>query len=111
VLGDYLAAGGSLRGIDDAGFLDKDLRAVLGEPVEGPFNVAYCGAGDIDACSESVWTAVDDAVAALAAERGADIATWLPPGRRTTFAPGLIPEDFRSTNRPTYQQLLEFAPR
>jgi hypothetical protein len=84
---------------------------VLGEPVEGPFNVAYCGGGDLAACSDSLWTTLDDAVAALAAERGADISTWLSPGRRLTFAPGLIPDDFRATNRPTYQQLLEFAPR
>lgn len=111
VLGDYLATGGPLRGLDDEGFVDKDLRAVLGEPVEGPFNLAYCGDGDLDVCSESLWTAVDDAVAALAAERGTDIDTWLPPGRRLTFTPGLIPDDFRATNRPTYQQLLEFAPR
>jgi acyl-homoserine lactone acylase PvdQ len=111
VLGEYLAAGGQLRGLDDAGFVDKDLRMVLGELVEGPFNVAYCGGGDLAACSDSLWTALDDAVAGLAAERGADISTWLSPGRRLTFAPGLIPDDFRATNRPTYQQLLEFASR
>jgi hypothetical protein len=47
----------------------------------------------------------------LAVERGPDPTTWLPEGRRSTFTPGLIPDDFRSTNRPTYQQLLEFAPQ
>ena len=111
VLGDAIAAGVDFRGIDSASLIDKDLRTVLGEPVEGEFNVAYCGAGDLDACRDSLWAAVDDAVAALAAERGADIPTWLPPGQRLTFAPGLIDNDFRATNRPTYQQLLEFAPR
>jgi hypothetical protein len=35
----------------------------------------------------------------------------LPEGQRLTFTPGLIPDDFRATNRPTYQQVLEFAPR
>jgi hypothetical protein len=106
-----VAADVDFRGIDDASFVDKDLRSVLGEQVEGEFNVAYCGAGDLDACRESLWAAVDDEVSALAAERGADISTWLPPGQRLTFAPGLIDNDFRATNRPTFQQVLEFAPR
>jgi acyl-homoserine lactone acylase PvdQ len=110
VLGPVVAAGVDLRGIDDASFVDKDLRTVLGDPVEGEFNVAYCGAGDLDACRDSLWAAVDDEVAALAAERGADISTWLPPGQRLTFAPGLIDNDFRATNRPTFQQVIEFAP-
>ncbi len=111
VLGAAIAAGVDFRGIDDASFIDKDLRTLLGEPVEGEFNLSYCGAGDLDACRESLWAAVDDEVAALAAERGADISTWLPPGQRLTFAPGLIDNDFRATNRPTFQQVLEFAPR
>jgi hypothetical protein len=111
VLGPAIAAEVDFRGIDDASFVDKDLRTVLDQPVEGEFNVQYCGAGDLDACRDSLWAAVDDEVAALAAERGADIPTWLPPGQRLTFAPGLIDNDFRATNRPTFQQLLEFAPR
>lgn len=109
-LGPAIAAGVKFRGISSASLIDKDLRAVLGEPVEGAFTLAYCGAGDLDACSASLWTAVDDAVAALAAERGADIATWLAPGRRLTFVPELIPNDFRATSRPTFQQVIEFAP-
>ena len=111
VLGPAIDADVDFRGIDDASFVDKDLRAVSGEPVEGAFNVGYCGAGDLDACRDSLWEAVDDEVAALAAERGADIPRWLPPGQRLTFAPGLIDNDFRATNRPTFQQVIEFAPR
>jgi len=111
VLEPAITAGVKFRGIDDASFIDKDLRTVLGEPVEGEFNVAYCGAGDPEVCRDALWKAVDDAVAGLAAERGADIPTWLPPGQRLTFTPGLIDNDFRATNRSTFQQLLEFAPR
>ncbi len=111
VLTPAVDAGVEFRGIDDASFVDKDLRAVLGAPVEGPFNVAYCGAGDLDTCRTELWDALDDAVNALAAERGGDIATWLPPGQRLTFVPGLIEDDFRATNRPTFQQVLEFAPQ
>ncbi len=111
VLGTAIASGVRFRGIDAASLIDKDLRTVLGQPVEGAFNVAYCGSGDLDACRDALWAAVDETVAALAAERGDDISTWLPEAQRLSFVPGLIPNDFRATNRPTFQQVLEFAPR
>lgn len=111
VFGDLLDAGISLRGIDGESVVDKDLRTLLGQDVEGPFQLAYCGAGDRDACRADLWAAIGARVDELAAERGPDPTTWLAEARRTTFTPGLIPDDFRATNRPTYQQLLELAPR
>jgi acyl-homoserine lactone acylase PvdQ len=111
VLGPALAAGVRVRGIGDVSVLDKDLRTVLGQPVDGEFNVRYCGAGDLERCRADLWAAVEAVAARLAAERGPDPTTWLPEGQRLTFTPGLIPDDFRATNRPTYQQVLEFAPR
>jgi len=110
VLGAAIDAGVERRGIDAASHIDKDLRSLLGQPVEGEFNLDYCGAGDLDACRTSLWAAIDGAVAAIAAERGGELESWLPPGQRSTFAPGLIEDDFRSTNRPTFQQVIEFAP-
>jgi acyl-homoserine lactone acylase PvdQ len=111
VLGQAVADGVELRGIDTPSLVDKDLRTVVGAPVDGPFNVGYCGAGDLDECRASLWAAVESAVSALAEERGDDITTWLPEGLRLTFTPGLIPDDFRATNRPTFQQVVEFAPQ
>jgi acyl-homoserine lactone acylase PvdQ len=99
-----------LRGIGVGSLLDKDLRTVLGREVDGPFNIPYCGAGDLDACSGALWAVIDAEVARLAGELGDDPTTWLREGQRSSFVPGLIPDDFRATNRPTYQQLLEFAP-
>ncbi len=110
VLGPILADGIGLEGIGLVSLVDKDLRTVLGQDVEGPFANAYCGAGDLDACSAALWAALDAAIAAAVPELGEDLSAWREEGRRTTFAPGLIPTDFRSTNRPTYQQVLEFAP-
>lgn len=110
LLADVLDAGVELRGIDDASFLDKDLRSLLDDPVDGAFRVSYCGGGDRTACSEALWQAIDAAVVAVAAELGDDPATWLGEGARTTFTPGLIDNDFRRTNRPTYQQVIEWAP-
>ncbi len=98
------------RGINSASLVDKDLRTLLGQEVEGPFNLAYCGAGDLDDCRASLWAVVDEVSAALAGERGDDPAAWLGEAERATFIPELIPDDFRPTNRPTFQQVLEFAP-
>lgn len=109
VLDALVAAEVPFRGIDAASFIDKDLRSLIGDDVEGPFNVAYCGAGDIGVSAADLWTAIDTVVTALAAERGDDPSTWLAEGLRTTFVPNLIPNDFRATNRPTFQQVLEFA--
>ena len=32
------------------GYVDKDLRTLLGRPVTGPFRTRFCGAGDLVAC-------------------------------------------------------------
>ena len=110
VLGPVLADGIDLEGINDESLVDKDLRALLGQDVEGPFQVQYCGAGDLDACRDALWDAVEQVSTATAAELGDDPNTWLSEGQRLTFAPGLIDDDFRATNRPTFQQVIEFAP-
>lgn len=110
VLGPLFDADLDIRGIDAGSLLDKDLRTLLGEPVEGPFDTAYCGAGDPEQCRTSLWAAIDEVVTELAAELGDDPTQWLSEGRRTTFVPGLIPDDFRATNRPTFQQVIEFGP-
>ena len=110
VLGPLLDAGVPLRGVGLPSIVDKDLRTLLGAEVDGPFEVSYCGNGDLDACRTDLWAAIDVAVQAIAAEQGADPTAWRMEGARTTFVPGLIPEDFRRTSRPTFQQLLELAP-
>lgn len=111
VFGDYTAALDRMRnlnGNDGASLVDKDLRTLLGKDVEGKFNLSYCGDGSLDVCRDSLWQVVDRVAQELAAELGDDPNTWLPVASRSGFAPGLIPETFRSTNRPTFQQVLEF---
>lgn len=99
-----------------ASYLDKDLRTVLGQEVQGRYNNQYCGAGDLDTCRADLWAVVDDVSQTLALERGDDPTTWLMEAPRLSFAP-LVPLDangepasFRPTNRPTFQQVLEFTP-
>jgi hypothetical protein len=100
----------NLGGSNGASLVDKDLRTLLGKEVQGKFNLSYCGNGDLDACRESLWQVVDEVAQELAAERGNDPSTWLMVGARSGFVPGVIPNTFRATNRPTFQQVLEFVP-
>jgi hypothetical protein len=109
-LTDALDAIRNLGGNDGSSLIDKDLRTLLGKEVEGPFNLSYCGNGVLEDCRASLWQVVDDVAQGLAADRGNDPSTWLKEGERSGFAPGLISNTFRETNRPTYQQVLEFAP-
>tara|TARA_R110000823_G_scaffold47903_16_gene121946 strand:- start:35982 stop:38546 length:2565 start_codon:yes stop_codon:yes gene_type:complete len=100
----------NLSGNDGSSFIDKDLRTLLGRDVAGPFNLSYCGAGVLEDCRDSLWAVIDEVVQDIALERGDDPSTWLNEGQRSSFAPGLIPNTFRATNRPTFQQVLEFVP-
>jgi acyl-homoserine lactone acylase PvdQ len=110
VLGAAFAGQVQFRGIGGGSLADKDLRTLLGQDVDGPFEVSYCGAGDLGACRASLWSAVAETADALATTYGDDPIAWRLEGERTTFTPELIPDDFRMTNRPTFQQVLEFAP-
>lgn len=109
VFGPLFDDGIGLRGIDESSIVDKDLRSLLGQPVEGAYSLQYCGAGDLDQCRADLWAAIDATVADLAADNGDDPTQWRREGRTSGFTPGLIPDRFRSTNRPTYQQVIEFA--
>ena len=101
----------NLGGSNGASLVDKDLRTLLGKPVEGAFNLSYCGGGDLDVCRDSLWAVVDEVALELADAYGSDDpTTWLREGSLTRFAPGLIQNTFRTTNRPTFQQVLEFLP-
>lgn len=97
-----------LDGLEGASYIDKDLRTLLGDPVVGRFHLSYCGAGDLAACSDSLWQAIHAAADTTATQLGqADPALWRRPARRTGFVPGLLPNTIPFTNRPTFQQVLE----
>lgn len=92
-------------------YVDKDLRTLLRERVRGRFNLRYCGNGSLEACRASLWAEVDRVAQELAAAQGPDPAAWTKTASRTGFVPGLIPDTMRTTNRPTFQQVIEFAYR
>ncbi len=99
---------GSLAGVS---YVDKDLRTLLKRRVRGKFSLRYCGKGKLSTCRKSLWRTLDRTAAKLAARQGPDPTKWLKRGDRTGFVPGLIKNTMRTTNRPTFQQVLEFDRR
>jgi hypothetical protein len=99
----------SLGGMEGESYVDKDLRRLLGDPVQAPFNLSYCGLGSLSMCSDSLWQAIHQTADGLAAQQGqADPSLWRKAAATTGFVPGLLPDRFPSTNRSTFQQVLEF---
>jgi acyl-homoserine lactone acylase PvdQ len=111
VFGPLLGALDSVRGLggqSGESYVDKDLRTLLGDPVKGRFHLSYCGGGSLSACRASLWAVIDQTANQLAAAQGQpDPALWREPASTTGFVPGLLPNRFPSTNRPTFQQVLE----
>jgi acyl-homoserine lactone acylase PvdQ len=93
------------------GYVDKDLRTLLGLPVQGPYSRRYCGAGVLATCRESLWAALDAAAAELEAKQGPAPSTWRADAtaERIQFTSGVLPDTMRWTNRPTFQQLMSFS--
>ncbi len=103
-------ANGSAYGSGWYGYVDKDLRSLLGRRVRGEYSRRYCGGGDLAACRASLWAVIQQGTDALAATQGADPAAWRSDAteERIAFVPGLLGETMRWTNRPTLHQLMEF---
>jgi hypothetical protein len=71
-------------------YLDKDLRTILGMPVQGKFAVRYCGAGELKRCRRMLWQAIDEAGSHLAASRARTPRTGepAPPRSASPSSPG-----------------------
>ncbi|MFN8113199.1 MAG: penicillin acylase family protein [Solirubrobacterales bacterium] len=101
-----------LSGLSGESYVDKDLRTLLGDKVKGKYNLSYCGKGKLDACRASLWDAIDASADSLESDfASSDPSVWRGKASTTGFAPGLLPNRFPTTNRPTFQQVLEFAQR
>jgi acyl-homoserine lactone acylase PvdQ len=126
VLGDLAAPGGLLEQLetrdetpnpggssyDDGwyGYVEKDLRSLLGDPVRGPYSRRYCGNGNLAACRDSLWNVIQSSADALAGSQGTDPNAWRADAtaERIRFAPGVLGATMRWANRPTFHQLMEF---
>jgi acyl-homoserine lactone acylase PvdQ len=99
--------GGSSYDAGWYGYVEQDLQGLLGG--KSSFSTKYCGNGDLNACSASLWQSLDAAGNELAATQGSDPSAWRADAttERIRFS-GFIPDTMRWTNRPTFQQVMVF---
>ncbi|GAA2582994.1 penicillin acylase family protein [Streptomyces lienomycini] len=96
-------------------YVDKDVRAVLGETVKGPLARAYCGGGDLAACRDSLVTTLKEAAGRTAAQvyPGDDSCSagdqWCADSVIHRTLGGIKHGGISWQNRPTYQQVVEFT--
>lgn len=92
------------------GYVEKDLRTLLGRAVKQRFRVRYCGNGDLAACRASLWDALEAAGGQLAAAQGPDPSAWRANAgpERISFSGGVMQRTMRFANRSTFQQVMSF---
>jgi hypothetical protein len=93
------------------GYVEKDLRTLLGRQVRAPYSRRYCGAGVLSTCRDALWAALDAAAAELEAKQGSAPSSWRADAtvERIRFTSGVLQDTMRWSNRPTFQQLMSFA--
>ncbi|MEU3980098.1 penicillin acylase family protein [Streptomyces sp. NPDC026672] len=96
-------------------YVDKDIRAVLGEPVRGPLAHAYCGGGSLTACRDLLIGTLKQAAALTAAQvyPGDDQCAagdqWCADSIVQRTLGGIRHGGISWQNRPTYQQVVEYT--
>ncbi|MEU3662974.1 penicillin acylase family protein [Streptomyces sp. NPDC032940] len=96
-------------------YVDKDLRSVLGESVEGPLAREYCGGGDLAACRDTLVSTLKEAASRTAAQvyPGDDSCSagdqWCADSVIHRTLGGIKHGGIGWQNRPTYQQVVEFT--
>ncbi len=93
------------------GYVEKDLRTLLGREVRAPYSRRYCGAGVLATCRDALWTALDAAAAELETKQGPAPSSWRADAtaERIRFTSGVLSDTMRWSNRPTFQQLMSFS--
>ena len=110
--------GGSSFGSGWWGYVDKDLRRLLGQRVRSPLSRKYCGRGSLRRCRELLIATLKDAgQAAMRRYSAGDIGSVRVPATcgspRTcdqiefTAAGGVETPPIPFQNRPTFQQVVE----
>ncbi len=108
-----LGVGSSWNGVPWYGYLNKDLRAVRGATVAGPYSRGYCGGGTLTQCRADLLASLQAAVATLTAQQGANPQAWtydkhIDDIRAVTV--GIVGNrDIDWQNRPTFQQVVAFT--
>ncbi len=96
-------------------YVDKDVRAVLGQPVAGGLAVPFCGGGGLSACRQALLTSLSQAAAESSATvypGDADCAAgnqWCADSIIQRPFGGIADGKITWQNRPTYQQVVQFV--
>ncbi|MDT7724792.1 MAG: hypothetical protein QOI21_1368 [Actinomycetota bacterium] len=96
------------------GYVHKDVRAILGDPVAGPLGTKFCGGGDLTKCRQVLLDSLTTAAAqpATAIYPGdADCAAgdqWCADSIIQRPLGGITHDKISTQNRPTFQQVVEF---
>lgn len=99
------------------GYVDKDLRSVLGHDVRGPLRDQFCGDGDLDQCGEilvdTLSTAMDQPQDEVYPGDGSCEAgdQWCADAIVHNSLGGIDQDMISWQNRPTYQLVMEFPER
>ncbi|WP_409473031.1 penicillin acylase family protein [Streptomyces sp. HC307] len=96
-------------------YVDKDIRSVLGEQVQGPLARTYCGDGSLGACRDTLISTLKEAAGRTAAQvyPGDDACSagdqWCADSVVHRALGGIGHRGISWQNRPTYQQVVEFT--
>ncbi|BCL31718.1 penicillin acylase family protein [Streptomyces aurantiacus] len=96
-------------------YVHKDIRAVLGESVQGPLAQSYCGGGSLSACRDVLISTLKQAAGRTAAQvyPGDDLCSagdqWCADSINQRTLGGIKHGKISWQNRPTYQQVVEFT--
>ncbi|MFI2643532.1 penicillin acylase family protein [Streptomyces sp. NPDC018610] len=96
-------------------YVDKDIRAVLGEPVAGPLARKFCGGGDLNTCRDSLISTLKQAAGLTAAQvyPGDDQCSagdqWCADSIVQRALGGIKHGKISWQNRPTFQQVVEYT--
>lgn len=96
-------------------YVDKDIRSVLGETVQGPLARKYCGGGSLTACRDLLISSLKEAAGKTAAQvyPGDDLCSagdqWCADSIVQRTLGGIKHSNISWQNRPTFQQIVEFT--
>ena len=96
-------------------YVHKDIRAVLGESVQGGLDRTYCGDGSLSACRTLLISTLKEAAGKTAAQvyPGDDLCSagdqWCADSINQRTLGGIKHGRISWQNRPTYQQVVEFT--
>jgi acyl-homoserine lactone acylase PvdQ len=99
---------GSAFNSSSYGYVQKDLRDLLGAPVQGPYSRVYCGQGSVSACRSALLNSLSDALANDSNQKIYGDQTQFEHDEIGFSAVGAITQpNIPWVNRPTFQQAVE----